>query len=133
MTQAQHFYNVISGLSFQYNYGFGLYLDAEEPNGSSSTGTPSFSVVEDFVSEMSKLYNNAAIKDVIGIYTNQDTWANELGNPLTYGGTRLWVASPNGVGNTPVSFGGWSDWTLMQYSSSETVGGYGGFSADEQR
>ncbi len=131
--QAQNFHTAVSGMkpAFAYNSGVGLWLDVEEPNGSSSTGAPSIVVINEFMNELASLYG-APVTEVAGIYTNQDTWANLLGNPTDYAGNRLWVASPNGATSCPSGFGGWENWSLMQYGANATVDGYSGFDADEQ-
>lgn len=131
--QAQNFFKAVSGMSpaFTYSSGFNLWLDVEEPNGQSSTGAPTIIVVNEFMNELASLYG-APVSEVAGIYTNYDTWVNYLGNPTDYAGSRLWPASPNGVSSCPSSFGGWPDWTLMQFGTNAAVDGYSGFDVDEQ-
>lgn len=94
-------------------------LDVEEPNGTSSTGTPSMTVVEDFINQLAlDLYENVNNNTNFIIYTNEDTWVNLLGNQSIFADTPLWLAAL-GTSQTycpPYTFGGWVDWTLMQYT-----------------
>lgn len=125
--QADNFYTNIKGLTnpgFSIGFTF-LALDVEEPNGSSSTGTPSMTVVNDFMNELAlNLYGDASVRTNLVMYTNQDTWVTLLGNPSTYSDTLLWLAPLAGQTYCPpYTFGGWVDWTWMQYSDSVVIGG----------
>jgi GH25 family lysozyme M1 (1,4-beta-N-acetylmuramidase) len=122
-TQANHFWSVISALTNPTFQGTKtvLAVDVEEPNGTSSTGTPSITVVNDFINRLLVLGAN---EENLVIYTNQDTWVNELGNPSTWKLLALWLAAPNGISWCPgYTFGGWANWSFMQYGEA-TLEGY---------
>lgn len=122
ITQANHFWSTVSALSnptFQATKTV-LVVDVEEPNGSSSTGTPSITVVDDFINRLLVLGAN---EGNLVIYTNQDTWVNLLGNPSTWSLLALWLAAPNGISWCPdYTFGGWPNWSIMQYGQATLEG-----------
>lgn len=76
-TQANHFWSVISGLKDPTFDGYKtvLTVDVEE---NLSTGTPSMTIVNDFINRLLALGANSAN---FVIYTNYDTWVNYLKNP----------------------------------------------------
>ncbi len=130
--QAQHFYRTISALapSFAVSTGLRLWLDVEEPNGTSSTGTPSVDTVTPFMSKLAELCRVGPAQSA-GVYTNRHTWVNLLGNPASFSTHPLWAAEPNGASCCPAPFGGWNDWTVLQYATDLTVAGYGGFDGNQ--
>lgn len=132
--QARLFHQAVSTLSPVPDplSGLGLWLDVEEPNGNSSTGQPSITVVNEFIATLADLFHTSQER-VPGIYTNQDTWVNLLGDPQSFSRHPLWLAAPNGVSTCPGAFGGWEDWTLLQYSFDGTVDSRAGFDMDQRR
>ena len=130
--QAQHFFETLSSLApaFTATTGLRLWLDVEEPNGASSTGSPSINVVAAFMSKLAQLFGVGPAQ-AAGIYTNRDTWVNLLGNPTSFSTHRLWAAEPNGATSCPAPFGAWSDWTVLQYATNVTIAGYGGFDGNQ--
>ncbi len=114
--QADHFWSTMQSLTNPtYNIkGSILAVDIEEPNGSSSTGTPSITVVNDFINELSvKL---GGFLGNLVIYTNKDTWVNLLGNPTNWSDIAMWLSAMDGESYCPpYTFGGWVNWSYMQY------------------
>lgn len=132
--QALQFHQVVSVLQSAPNplSGLGFWLDVEEPNGHSSTGQPSITVVSEFIATMAELFQTPQ-DTVPGIYTNQDTWVNLLGDPWSFSGHPLWLAAPDGISACPAAFGGWRDWALLQYSFDGTVDSRAGFDMNQRR
>ncbi len=114
--QADHFWNTVESLTNPtYNIkGSILVVDVEEPNGTSSTGTPSKTVVNDFINELSNKLGGFQVNLVI--YTNKDTWVKLLGNPTNWSYIALWLSAMDGESYCPPhTFGGWVNWSYMQY------------------
>ncbi|MCY0909109.1 MAG: glycoside hydrolase family 25 protein [Sulfobacillus thermotolerans] len=121
--QAKHFWSVVSSLtSPTYNIKDSiLAVDIEEPNGTSSTGTPSMTVVNDFINELTNKLGG--FQENLVIYTNEDTWVNLLGNPDTWSYLALWLGAMDGESYCPpYTFGGWVNWSYMQYGSADLDG-----------
>ncbi|MDA8359605.1 MAG: glycoside hydrolase family 25 protein [Actinomycetota bacterium] len=118
-TQANHFWSVISGLrdpTFD-SYKTVLAVDVEE---NLSTGTPSMTIVNDFINRLLALGANSAN---FVIYTNYDTWVNYLKNPKTWDYLAVWLAAFNGIAWCPdYTFGGWPNWSYMQYGKETLLG-----------
>jgi GH25 family lysozyme M1 (1,4-beta-N-acetylmuramidase) len=126
--QADHFYTVVASLlnpTINFNTTF-FALDVEEPNGTSSTGSPNIAVVNDFIQELAFRMWGDRIKNAnFIIYTNKDTWATMLGNPSTYSNLPLWWTAFEGQAYQPTAsdtFGGWPDWFIMQYGQQQLQG-----------
>jgi len=55
------------------------------------------------------------------IYTNYNSWVYILGEPnFASSGYRLWIAD---YSSSPRLFGGWTEWSIWQYTGSGTVSG----------
>jgi lysozyme len=74
----------------------------------------------------------AAVEQATGrkpiLYTYIDFWKNKLGNPSALSGYPLWIAQYSVA--APTVPGGWTDWALWQFSSSQPVSGVSTGSAD---
>jgi len=66
------------------------------------------------------------------IYTNYNSWANVLNNPTDFSNYKLWIASYSG-GSAPNLFGGWTEWTIWQYTDSGSVNGVPNNTVDMNR
>ena len=70
--------------------------------------------------------NRGKLVDQGGCYfANQDTWVILLDNPANNPDILLWLAA---LGTSPTyfppyTFGSWSDWFMLQYSSTVIIGG----------
>jgi GH25 family lysozyme M1 (1,4-beta-N-acetylmuramidase) len=118
-SQAQHFYNTLKGLTNPVVTWATLQLivDIEETGGS---GSPSMTVVNDFINELSSLHGGTYN---FWIYTNEDTWKTKLGNPSTWSHLGLYLAAMNGQTWCPsYTFGGWTNWGIMQYGQATVEG-----------
>ncbi|PSR23585.1 MAG: hypothetical protein C7B45_02095 [Sulfobacillus acidophilus] len=123
--QAEHFWQTIKPLFNPISrlVDIMLVIDVEEPNGLSSTTKPSRTVLNDFVHSLSKDLDGN--QSNLTIYTNYNTWAVLLDNPKDWSTLKLWVAAMNGEsGCPPAEFGGWTNWSYMQYGLSELGGVY---------
>lgn len=123
--QAEHFWQVVQSLDHPpYNaHNSILVLDVEEPNGTSSTATPSVEIVNDFIQALSNRL--AGFQENLVIYTNYDTWAKLLNNPTHWSSLALWLGAMDGESCCPPQeFGGWVNWSYMQYGLANLGGMY---------
>lgn len=115
--QANHFWNVVKALT-NPTYSIDKSDLAVDIEGASSSSQ--FTVVEDFMTQMTSLLGGN-MSDFL-IYTNEITWKN-LGNPTKYSYIALWLAAMNGQTWCPnYTFGGWGDWSFMQYGTATLDG-----------
>ncbi len=121
--QADHFWSVVQSLANPpfSSTGTILAVDVEEPNGTSSTGTASITVVNEFMNELTDKLGG--VQDTLVIYTNYDTWVNLLGNPTNWRYIALWLSAMDGVSYCPpYTFGDWNNWSFMQYGTATLDG-----------
>ncbi len=63
------------------------------------------------------------VQDTLVIYTNRDTWVTLLGNPTNWRYIALWLSAMDGVSYCPpYEFGGWNNWSFMQYGTATLDG-----------
>lgn len=118
--QAQHFLEQASG---RYGNCYPM-VDVEEGSGVEGWGS-SLDERIDNLGETLDAIEKAVARPII--YTNRDTWQTYFEGTDAFSGHRLWIASYGVPAGHPVMPGGWTDWTVHQYTSGGVVPGINGF------